>query len=71
MTQIIILIGNLIKIIPFYLSFLVLRVYFSPNGVFEWVLFIIAYLILVPIIYYLLMMLFGLCVKVFNLKVKP
>lgn len=70
MAQLILLISKMIKIIPFYIPYVLLRPLFSANGFFQWLLFIIVYTMLIPIIYYILMFLFGLFIRIFNFKYK-
>ncbi|MBK9257283.1 MAG: hypothetical protein IPM42_17560 [Saprospiraceae bacterium] len=58
----------LLSILPFALAYVLIKIFYNPIGVFQWIVFVILYVIAVPILFYLLNFLSGIIFKVLGLK---
>lgn len=58
----------LLRILPFALAYFLIKIFYNPVGVFQWIVFIILYVISVPILLYLINLLSGVIIMALGLK---
>ncbi len=58
----------LLRILPFALAYFLIKIFYNPVGFFQWIIFIILYVILVPILLYLVNLVSGVIIMALGLK---